>query len=83
MATEFQYNNEWYKYEDGRIAKKNSFISFEPFCPVLSDLHEHLLNFTDEQLQAVLKAITHGYSWGRKDGESAKIREIKRVLKID
>ena len=75
---EFTYNQNVYKYELGRIISTAT-----DFCPVLNELNVEIENFTDEQLEIILGAIIHGYTWGKVKGEEKKLREVRRALGID
>lgn len=80
---EFMYGGEWYKYENGYILKKHGFDFYDHFCPVLVDLNNKLDGLTADQLHSIMGAILHGYFTGFARGREDKIREIKRVLKLD
>ena len=80
---EFVYGATWYKYENGRINKKNCFGSYDYFCPVHVDIHNQLKDLSIDQCKSIMKAILHGYICGIAEGKQEKIKEFKRVLQID
>ena len=81
---EFQYNGTWYVYRSGHIyKKKDKETYFDCACPVFHELSEKLDSFSTEQLHTIMRAILHGYTWGKHDGRNEKIREFKRVFNLD
>lgn len=83
MSFEFMYGCEWYKYENGWIHRNTCCDSYDRVCPVLFDLTENLESFPAEQLNNTMCAILHGYYHGFAAGQAEKIKEFKRVFKID
>ena len=80
---EFMHGGEWYRYENGYIMKQRGFDFYDNFCPVLVDLHDKFDGLAADQLHSIMGAIIHGYCTGFARGREDKIREIKRVLKLD
>ena len=80
---EFMCGATWYKCENGRINKKNSFGSYDYFCPVNVDVDNKLKDLSIDQCESIMKAILHGYLYGFAEGKKEKIKEFKRVFQID
>ena len=78
---EFMYGNEWYKYENNRIMKKDGFDYFDFFIPVHVNID--LNKFDKPDAQNIAAAIVHAYKYGHATGEFDKAKEIRRCLKID
>lgn len=83
MTFEFMYGEEWYRYENGWIYKRQGHDFYERFCPVLFDLNSKLAGFNADQLMSTLEAILHGYYHGFSAGMSEKINEFKRIFKLN
>lgn len=83
MTFEFMYDNNWYKYENGRIKKKCCFDFYDYFCPVLTDLNDKLNDLSADQCKSIMEAILHSYFYGIGEGKKEKILEFKRVFQLD
>ena len=80
MSFEFMYGDTWYKYENGYIYSQND---YEPGIPVVRELEQIVDNFSLPDKQNSMCAIVHGYTYGTYAGAADKVREIKRVLRIE
>ena len=87
MSFEFMYYGSWYKYEDGKLMKRNSLgnyiDSLDRVCPVLSELQQQMEDIQEEVRPVVLQGLIHAYGYGIVDGKKKKIAEVKRVLGLD
>ena len=79
----FRYGDNWYKYENGYIHRRNIYGNYEQMIPVVKELDQTIDNFSMPDTQNIMCAIVHGHTYGRMAGVADKVNEIKRVLCID
>ena len=80
MRFHFIYNNRdfYYDYETGWIEGEDKRV------PVYRDLEEILHSSLDEDTKvAILQTVLHAYNYGYFEGETNKLRDIRRVLGVN
>jgi hypothetical protein len=84
MSFEFVYCAEWYKYEDGRLMKRNSLGKyFDTVCPVVIELQNQMEAIPEDVRPIVMQGLLHAYCYGIIDGKKKKIAEFKSLFNID
>ena len=83
MTFEFMYGGTWYKYENGYIYRQDIYGVYVRLIPVMQELTRDLDSYSLDQKQLIMGAVIHGYTCGKLDGASSKVKEIQRVLNLD
>ena len=86
MSFEFMYDGAWYKYDDGKLKKKNYLDFYDDYSinvPVLRKLQEQMEAVPKDVRHLVMQGILHAYGYGIVDGKKKKIAEFKRVFNLD
>ena len=67
MTFEFIYDDTWYKYDDGKLKKKNSLDFYDDYSinvPVIRELQEQMEAIPKDVRPLVMQGLLQAYGYG-------------------